>query len=153
MNKVIFLFFLLYACILLYQGSQEWVNNEKLDVAERSSEASLLIGKYVYSRRRSLVRKRSGSFFKSLTMEDNGNPNQVSKRARRGYTPKYIHQAPQVETIGLNSEKKVLAPENNTSISGVKGSSLHTQTSDKVARLILSILFSSKLISQTQNSN
>ncbi|KAL8523875.1 hypothetical protein ACS0TY_013726 [Phlomoides rotata] len=122
------------------KGSQEWVNNEKPDVAERSSEASLLIGKYVYSRRRSLVRKKSVSFFKSLTMEDNDHPNQVSKRARRGH-PKNIRQSPQVETIGLNSEKKVLAPDNNASTRGLKGSSLHncsqTQTSDKVAHLIL----------------
>lgn len=129
------------------------MNKEKPDVAERSSEASLLTGKYVYSRRRKFGRKKSGPFFKSLTMGDSDHPKQASKRSRRGYTLKNAHQAAQVETIISNLEKKVPEPNTNASILGEKGSTLHicSQTSEKVARSIQGNLFSSLLILQSES--
>ncbi|KAI3465512.1 hypothetical protein Pfo_022175 [Paulownia fortunei] len=127
------------------KGTVDGVNKEKPDDGERSSEASLLIGKYMYSRRRKLGGKMSGSFLQSLTAGDTDHLKQASKRSRRGYTLKNIPYAAQVEIIISNLEKKV--PEHdsssgkpcaNANIIGEKGSSLHicSQTSKKVARSI-----------------
>ncbi|KAK6160903.1 hypothetical protein DH2020_004284 [Rehmannia glutinosa] len=122
-----------------YKGTVDWMNKEKPDDGERSSEASLVVGKYIYSRRRKLSSKMSGSFFQSLATGDSDLLKQASKRSRRGRTLKSIPHATQVENV-INLEK---VPEHdskkscaNARIIGEKGSNLHicSQTSEKVAR-------------------
>lgn len=114
-------------------GSADCVDKEKSYVAERSSEATLLTGKYVYSRRTTLGRKRPGSFFKSLMMGEDDRPKLASKRLKRTHARKNLDQAAQVDAIIPTLVKKVPEPDTSVSILGGKGPRhICSQTSDKV---------------------
>ncbi|XP_057794307.1 histone-lysine N-methyltransferase ATXR7-like isoform X2 [Salvia miltiorrhiza] len=115
-------------------GSADCMDIEKPYVAERFSEATLLTGKYVYSRRSKLGCKRSAPFFKALMMGENDHPKLAPKRSRKSRTHKKPDQAAQVDTIIPNFEKKASKPDTNVSIRRVKGSAGHIrrQTSEKV---------------------
>ncbi|PIN01171.1 Histone-lysine N-methyltransferase [Handroanthus impetiginosus] len=124
------------------KGALCMANNEKPD-------GSLLLGKYMYSRRRKFG-KESGSFFRSLSMGGPNHLKKASKRPRRCHTLQNIHQAGKVENIISDLEKKV--PEHDSrkpcaeaSILGEKGSSLHI--SCKVSKLKRK-----QLIDDTQHS-
>lgn len=119
------------------KGSSDCVDKEKPYVAERSSEATLLIGKYVYSRRPKLDRKRQGSFFKSLMMGEDDRPKLASKRLKRSHARKNLDQAAQVDAIIPTPVKKLPEPDTSVSILGGKRPrNIRSQTSDKVVSLI-----------------
>ncbi|KAH6764902.1 SET domain protein 25 [Perilla frutescens var. hirtella] len=115
-------------------GSADCIDKEKTYVPEISSEATLLTGKYVYSRRTKFGRKRSCPFFESLMMGEDDCPKPAPKRSRRSHTCKNLDQAAQVDPTIPNLEKKVPEPDTNVSIRRVKGSARHirSQTLDKV---------------------
>ncbi|KAL3830573.1 hypothetical protein ACJIZ3_019375 [Penstemon smallii] len=89
-----------------FKGAVDWMNGEKTDDGARSSEASLHIGKYTYSRRKTLSRKKSVSYFQSLIMRDSDGQKQVSKRPKRGHTRKDIPQSTKAEIMISNLKKK-----------------------------------------------
>lgn len=132
------------AFISLYQGSSDCMAKEKPYDAERSSEVTLLTGRYEYSRRPKLDRKRSGSFFKSLTMGEDDRPKLASKRLKRSHARKNLDQAAQVDAIIPTPVKKLPEPDTSVSILGGKRPrNIRSQTSEKVVSLIQGILLSS----------
>lgn len=137
----------------LYQGISFLVNKDKTDGGERSSDASDLIGKKIYSRRRKLGCKRPASFFQSVSMRDT---KQTSKRARRNsYAVKDTPEAAEVEKQISSLEKKVsehdsCEPSANAAIPGKKRPSLHicNWKSEEVDRAIQGIVLHDQFCSQ-----
>ncbi|KAL6571940.1 hypothetical protein OROMI_012898 [Orobanche minor] len=113
------------------KGTVDWMNKGKADDGERSSEASLIVGHYIYARRRKLAKKMPGSFFQFLATGDIDHLKRGSKRSSRGYTLESIHAA----VIENAISKK---PSTKARIISEKGSSLHicSKTPEKVARVI-----------------
>ncbi|KAL8058173.1 hypothetical protein ABFS82_03G001300 [Erythranthe guttata] len=118
------------------KGTMNWMNKKKHEGLERSSETSVLIGTYVYSRRRKLGSKSSASFFQSLAAE---NTKKTSKRGRRRNIP----EATAVGKIVSNLDKKILEhdscqPPANAATPGKKRSSMHIcdQKSEEVAHAV-----------------
>ncbi|XP_051137719.1 histone-lysine N-methyltransferase ATXR7 isoform X2 [Andrographis paniculata] len=107
------------------------LNKERDDNEERNSEASLLIGRHVYSRRRKLTGKRPRSLFQSLSRGDTDNLKQGSKKSRRDCTIKSVAQATRGQkALSSNSEKRVSRHNGDkcadARILGEKVSSLHS---------------------------
>ncbi|KAL1540305.1 [histone H3]-lysine(4) N-trimethyltransferase [Salvia divinorum] len=129
-------------------GSADCMDIEKSYGAGRFAEATLLTGKYVYSRRSKLGCKKSEPFFKALIMGEDRHPKLAPKKSRKSRTHKKLVQAAQVDTIVPNLEKKASKPDtdvphlekkdskpdNTVSIRRVKGSARHIRrlASDKV---------------------
>ncbi|XP_042015805.1 histone-lysine N-methyltransferase ATXR7-like isoform X3 [Salvia splendens] len=130
-------------------GSADCMDIEKSYGAGRFSEATLLTGKYVYSRRSKLGCKKSEPFFKALIKGEDRHPKLApTKKSKKSCTHKKVVQAAQVDTIVPNLEKKaskpdtavphlgkkVSKPDTTVSIRRVKGSARHIrrQASDKV---------------------
>ncbi|XP_047954293.1 histone-lysine N-methyltransferase ATXR7 isoform X4 [Salvia hispanica] len=129
-------------------GSADCMDIEKSYGAGRFSEATLLTGKYVYSRRSKLGCKKSEPFFKALIKGEDRHPKLAPKKSKKSSTHKKVVQAAQVDTIVPNLEKKASKPDTavphlekkdskpDTTVSRrrVKGSARHIrrQVSDKV---------------------
>lgn len=142
--------------ILLYQGSADCMDIEKSYGAGRFSEATLLTGKYVYSRRSKLGCKMSEPFFKALIKGEDRHPKLAPKKSKKSRTHKKVAQAAQVDTVVPNLEKKASKPDTavphlgkkdskpdtTVSIRRVKGSARHIrrQVSDKVISPLQGIL-------------
>ncbi|KAL3618427.1 hypothetical protein CASFOL_038748 [Castilleja foliolosa] len=126
------------------QETIDRVNKEKHADRESPSEASLIAGTYMYSRRRKSSNKMPDSFFQFLVKGDTDHLKRGSKRLRRGYTLETIPHADQVgnafsnlEIIAKHKSSKSRA---NACLIVEKRSSHHisSKTSQKVARAKIS---------------
>ncbi|XP_042014413.1 histone-lysine N-methyltransferase ATXR7-like isoform X4 [Salvia splendens] len=110
-------------------GSADCMDIEKSYGAGRFSEATLLTGKYVYSRRSKLGCKKSEPFFKALIKGEDRHPKLAPTKSKKSRTHKKVVQAAQVDTIVPNLEKKASKPDTTVPHLEKKGSKPDTTAS------------------------
>ncbi|KAG6403092.1 hypothetical protein SASPL_135309 [Salvia splendens] len=110
-------------------GSADCMDIEISYGAGRFSDATLLTGKYVYSRRSKLGCKKLEPFFKALIKGEDRHPKLAPKKSKKSRTHKKVVQPAQVDTIVPNLEKKASKPDTAVPHLEKKGSKPDTTAS------------------------